>query len=290
MGHIAHLRSMNTFEQSYYYIYYKIGPILVEIGPVVSEKKIFFNLSMYFCYFVSISSWKIAGPFICSNLNSLHQCMFCTMFGWNWPSGSGEDENVKSSCQQRRQWRQQTMDKFWSEKLTWAFSSGECAKIKLCIVRTVHWTCKCSKLVPISQSLVQWPSHIVYLQTQYDLNSLFLPKKWETVDISPEGRRTYLHQTLWGGQASCSIGTWTHTGCRVGHCLGNQSNHWHFSSLHKCQEREYSHQPSKQYFFKISSEFIKNSYWQPLLGYCLVKTEEDDILSNFGDYLHIPLR
>ena len=125
MGHIAHLRSMNTFEQSYYYIYYKIGPILVEIGPVVSEKKIFFNLSMYFCYFVSISSWKIAGPFICSNLNSLHQCMFCTMFGWNWPSGSGEDENVKSSCQQRRQWRQQTMDKFWSEKLTWAFGSGE---------------------------------------------------------------------------------------------------------------------------------------------------------------------
>ena len=177
-----------------------------------------------------------------------------------------------------------------SEKLTWAFSSGECAKIRLCIVRTVHWTCKCSKLVPISQSLVQWPSHIVYLQTQYDLNSLFLPKKWETVDISPEGRRTYLHQTLWGGQASCSIGTWTHTGCRVGHCLGNQSNHWHFSSLHKCQEREYSHQPSKQYFFKISSEFIKNSYWQPLLGYCSVKTEEDDILSNFGDYLHIPLR
>ena len=38
MGHIAHLRkqfkSMNTFEQSYEYIYYKTG-------PVVWEEKIF---------------------------------------------------------------------------------------------------------------------------------------------------------------------------------------------------------------------------------------------------------
>ena len=45
--------------------------------------------------------------------------MLCAKFGWNWPTGSGEDENVKS-------WqRQQTTNKFWSEKLTWAFGSGE---------------------------------------------------------------------------------------------------------------------------------------------------------------------
>ena len=54
--------------------------------------------------------------------------MLCAKFGLNWPSGSGEeDENVKSLWQ--RQWPQQqrrwTMDKFWSEKLTWAFGSGE---------------------------------------------------------------------------------------------------------------------------------------------------------------------
>ena len=45
--------------------------------------------------------------------------MLCAKFGWNWPSSSGEeDENVKSL------WRR-TTDKFWSEKVTWAFGSGE---------------------------------------------------------------------------------------------------------------------------------------------------------------------
>ena len=42
-----------------------------------------------------------------------------------WPSGSGEeDENVKSLRQRQRRQRR-TTDKFWSEKLTWAFGSGE---------------------------------------------------------------------------------------------------------------------------------------------------------------------
>ena len=39
--------------------------------------------------------------------------MLCAKFGWNWISGSGEDENVKS-----QQW-QRTIDRFWSEKLSW---------------------------------------------------------------------------------------------------------------------------------------------------------------------------
>ena len=52
--------------------------------------------------------------------------MLCAKFGWNWPSGSGEeDENVKSLRQRQRQQRRRTTDKFWSEKLTWAFGSGE---------------------------------------------------------------------------------------------------------------------------------------------------------------------
>ena len=65
--------------------------------------------------------------------------MFCAKFGWNWPSGSGEeDENVKSL--RRRQQRQQrrTTDKLWSEKLTWAFGSGElkisCFPLKISVV------------------------------------------------------------------------------------------------------------------------------------------------------------
>ena len=49
--------------------------------------------------------------------------MLCAKFGWNWPSGSGEDENVKSLRQQGR--RPRTTDKLWSEKLTWAYGSGE---------------------------------------------------------------------------------------------------------------------------------------------------------------------
>ena len=52
---------------------------------------------MYFCYFVIISPWKRTGPFIWTNLNSLHQRMFCAKFGWNWPSGSGEKIFIISS-------------------------------------------------------------------------------------------------------------------------------------------------------------------------------------------------
>ena len=46
--------------------------------------------------------------------------MLCAKFNWSWPSGTREegDENVESL-----QWW--TMNKFRSEKLTWAFGSGE---------------------------------------------------------------------------------------------------------------------------------------------------------------------
>ena len=91
-------------------------PNLVEIGLVPLEKKIFLISSMYFRYFGIISPWKNAVPFIWINLNPHHPRMLCAKFGWNWPCGSGEeDENVKTT----------TTDKFWSEKLTWAFGSGE---------------------------------------------------------------------------------------------------------------------------------------------------------------------
>ena len=104
-----------------------------------SGEEDFFNIVNRFLYFLIISSWKRAEPFIWTNLNPFHPRMLCANFGWNWPSGSGEeDENVKSLRQRQRQrkclWRQRlTTDKFWSEKLTWAFGSGELKRSKIYI-------------------------------------------------------------------------------------------------------------------------------------------------------------
>ena len=60
-------------------------------------RRIFFMSSMYFHYFVIISPWKRAGPFIWRNLNPLHPRMLCAKFGWNWLSGSGEEDFLVSS-------------------------------------------------------------------------------------------------------------------------------------------------------------------------------------------------
>ena len=59
--------------------------------PSGSGKEDFLNLSMYFRYFVIISIWKKAAPFIWTNFNPLHPRMLWAKFGWNWPSGFGED-------------------------------------------------------------------------------------------------------------------------------------------------------------------------------------------------------
>ena len=59
---------------------------LVEIGPLLLEKKILKMLSMCLCYFVIICSWKRARPLIWINLNPLHLRMLCAKFGWNWPT------------------------------------------------------------------------------------------------------------------------------------------------------------------------------------------------------------
>ena len=66
---------------------------LVEIGPVVMEKKI---SSMYLCYFPIIAFWKRTWAFTLRKLNPLYPKMLCTKFGWNWPSGSGEDFIISS--------------------------------------------------------------------------------------------------------------------------------------------------------------------------------------------------
>ena len=57
-----------------------------------SGEEDFLISSMHFRYYIIISPWKRVGPFIWTNLNSLHRRMLCIKFGWNWPSGSGEHD------------------------------------------------------------------------------------------------------------------------------------------------------------------------------------------------------
>ena len=40
---------------------------------------------MYFCYYVIISPWKRAAPFIWLNLSTHHSRMLCSKIDWNWP-------------------------------------------------------------------------------------------------------------------------------------------------------------------------------------------------------------
>ena len=87
--------------------------------PCGSWEKDFKILSMYFCYFVIISPWKRAWPFIWTNLNPLNPGMLCTKFGWNWPSSSGEEDENVESLRREQQWQPWITDKFWSDKLTW---------------------------------------------------------------------------------------------------------------------------------------------------------------------------
>ena len=80
-GSFWHLRLSKISEQ----MAFRATLDAIKIGSVFLEKRIFFILSMHFRYFVIISSWKRVGPFIWTNLNSLHPRILCTTLGWNWP-------------------------------------------------------------------------------------------------------------------------------------------------------------------------------------------------------------
>ena len=57
-----------------------------------SGEEDFWISSMYFRYFIIISPWRGVGPFIWTNLNSLHPGILCAKFDWNWPSSSEEED------------------------------------------------------------------------------------------------------------------------------------------------------------------------------------------------------
>ena len=117
-GHIAHLRkqfkSINTYDyiialikrrKNHYYFYenwmvFHLNKIeshspkdaLCQVCFSGSGEEDFLILSIYFWYFVIISPQKRVGPFIWLKLNPLHPRMLCAKFGWNWLSGSGEED------------------------------------------------------------------------------------------------------------------------------------------------------------------------------------------------------
>ena len=95
-------------------------------------QKMFANVKDNLHFIKNMKCFTFYTPNLCNNLpfekgvalyfkklNPLHPRMLCAKFGWNWHSGSWEeDENVKSLETDYRR----------SEKLTWAFSSGELNK------------------------------------------------------------------------------------------------------------------------------------------------------------------
>ena len=93
---------------------------LIEIGPLVLKKNLLMS-SMYYRYFVIISTLKKTGPFIWTRLNPpfLQPRVHCAKFGWNWSSFSWEDfkissiyfrffENLNCLRQRQRKRRQRT--------------------------------------------------------------------------------------------------------------------------------------------------------------------------------------
>ena len=77
------------------FIYGCLMQSLVEIDLMVLQQKTFLDLVIVFRYFVTISPWKRAWPFIWTHLNPLYPRMLCAKFGWNWPCGSGEEDFFK---------------------------------------------------------------------------------------------------------------------------------------------------------------------------------------------------
>ena len=106
-------------------------------GQVVLEKNILFKiLSMYICYLVIISNWKRARPFIWTNLNPLnpfthYPCFVPSLVEIGPVVLEKKMKMWKVYRRTDRQTDRRTDDR-WSEKLTWAFSSGELKITYIC--------------------------------------------------------------------------------------------------------------------------------------------------------------
>ena len=79
-----------------YFYYFTIISPLRNWPSGSGEEDFLFKLSSNFNYFSIISPFGRAWPFMWTNLNPLHQEKLYAELGSNWPSDSGEVENVNT--------------------------------------------------------------------------------------------------------------------------------------------------------------------------------------------------
>ena len=60
------------------------------------------NMFSLSSYYLLDKGFNTSWPFKFTNLNLLHPRILCAKFGWNWPSGSGEDEKVRNLQTERQ--------------------------------------------------------------------------------------------------------------------------------------------------------------------------------------------
>ena len=109
---------------------------LLANGPVVLVKKILtLSIWKYFCYFVFISPWKRAWPFIWTSLNSLYPRMLHDKFGWNLAQWFWRRWICEKFKDRQRYDGQQPINK----SSLWAFRSGE-LKISENLVSFNNWS------------------------------------------------------------------------------------------------------------------------------------------------------
>ena len=74
---------------------------VVEIGTEVLEKILNLNIVNVFLLLSHLE--KKLWPFISINRDMFYQSMFCAKFGRNWPSSSGEEDEIVKSLRTDKQ-------------------------------------------------------------------------------------------------------------------------------------------------------------------------------------------
>ena len=111
---------------------------------------------MYFGYFLIISPWKRAEPFIWTNFIHFHLRMPCAKFGWKWLSGSGwwNCEKFRQQRWQQRGWR------------TTAFGSGELKTLTKTFwtfrTQRLEWDAELTKSIE-STFMLTWPLYMTFV-------------------------------------------------------------------------------------------------------------------------------